>query len=88
MAPLESAARARASLQQTSNRSNPTAGGPKRAETALKGGADDKEVKPECRHACIALALVAGVVAVFLEGLGARLQVGLVPMKVRNGRKW
>ena len=34
------------------------------------------------------LALVAGVVAVFLEGLGAGDEVGLVRMKVRNGRKW
>jgi hypothetical protein len=43
---------------------------------ALKGGSPDTEVKPVMKARLYRLALVAGVVAVFLEGLGAGMKWG------------
>jgi len=47
-----------------------------RSGKALKGGANDTEVTKMMKARLYRLALVAGVVAVFLEGLGAGVKWG------------
>jgi hypothetical protein len=70
MALLESAARGETFAPTNVESLKSGASGPKTRLKALMGGAGDKEVNP--MHARLyRLALVAGVVAVFLEGLGA-----------------
>ena len=73
----ESAGRAEATLQQMSNRSTrpytcPTTPSGK----ALMGGAMTRRSQDMNKARLYRLALVAGVVAVFLEGLGAGMKWG------------
>jgi hypothetical protein len=77
MAPFESAADADHSTPTNVQSLNFPQGGPTtRVGKALKGGATTRRSTTMMKARLYRLALVAGVVAVFLEGLGASFKWG------------